>query len=198
MLKVICYLLSVSLIVTGCSDASSTTTANGIDSTKKDSSISVKAAQPKEEFNEEEDFKNYILEMTHICENPFTKDTVFTIGNDTFSVAVNHSCTGDSFQLPARYLTLVKGKPFTAHNLKTNIVIEKNGVSILDKRIEKEDFKAVSDEVLNQNAVLLYPILKQTGDSICIDYSLSIPLTDVGIGVRATILKDGSMNFGRN
>lgn len=191
-MKLICYLFAISLIVTGCTDAPSATTNSGADSIKKE------AAQDKEVYNEEQEIKNMIREMNNICEIAFTKDTSFIIGNDTFDVALNHSCTGDSFLLPAKYIETYKMDRFVAHNLKTDIVIEKNGVSIMERRIEKKDFKSVSDEVLNQYAVLLYPILKQTGDSICIDYSLSIPLTDVGIGVRASILKDGSMRFSTN
>jgi hypothetical protein len=191
MIKLICYLFAISVMITSCTDATSTTTNSGADSIKKET------AQDTDVYNEEQEIKNMISEMTNICEVAFTKDTTFIIGADTFTVTLNHSCTGDSFLLPAKYIETYKLPRFMAHNLKTDIVIEKDGVSILDKRIIKKDFESVADQSLNQYAVLLYPILKQTGDSIYIDYSLSIPLTDVGIAVRATILKDGGMYFGK-
>lgn len=198
MLKVICCLFFISLIVTACTDASSSATGNGADSTKKDTTTTVKAANDRDEYNEEEEIKNMIREMTHICENPITTDTVFVIGTDTLSIAFNHSCSGDSFLLHPRYIETYKMDRFMAHSLRSDIIVEKNGVRILDRRIEKKDFESVSDQVLNQYAVLLYPDLKISGDSILIDYSLSVPLTDVGIRVRARIGKDGGILFGRN
>ena len=139
-----------------------------------------------------------IREMANICEIAVTKDTVFIVGNDTLSVALKHSCTGDSFLLPVKYIEAYKMDRFIAHPLKTDIIVEKNGVRILDKSIEKKDFGAFVDGDLKEYAVLLYPVLKQTGDSIYIDYSLSVPLTDVGIGVKAGIGKDGGLHFGLN
>lgn len=192
MLKLICYLFAISLIVTSCTDAPSATTDTGADSVKKET------AQDKDVYNEEQDIKNMISKMTNICEVAFTKDTSFIIGADTFAVALNHSCTGDSFLLPAKYIEVYKMDRFMAHDLKTDIVVKKNGVSILNKRIVKKDFKSVSDEVLNQYAVLFYGYMRTIDDSFYVHYSLSIPLTDVGIGVKAIISKDGSIRFGGN
>jgi len=192
MLKVICYLISISLVAAGCNNASSTATGNGPDSTQRET------AKDKDIYHEEQEIKNMIREMVNICEIAVTKDTVFIVGNDTLSVAFSHSCNGDSFLLPAKYIEPFKIDRFIAHSLKTNIVIEKNGVTILDKTIEKKDFGSFVDGDLKRYAVLLYPVLKQTGDSIYIDYSLSVPLTDVGIGVKVGIGKDGGMHFGLN
>jgi hypothetical protein len=198
MLKIICYLFFISLIITACTDASSTATGNGADSTKKDSATSVKAAIDKDVYNEEQEIKNMIREMTNICEAAITKDTVFIMGNDTLSVTFKHSCTGDSFLLPARYIEAYKIDRFMAHSLRSNIVVKKNGMGILDKRIDKKDYELVLDASLKEYAVLLYPKLTSSGDTIYINYSLSIPLTDVGIAVRASILKDGSIHYGLN
>jgi hypothetical protein len=85
-----------------------------------------------------------------------------------------------------------------AHSLKSDVIIEKNGVRILVKRIEKKDFGSLVDGDLEKYAVLLYPEPGVTGDTIYLDYSISVPLTDVGIGVRASILKDGSIHYGKN
>jgi hypothetical protein len=87
---------------------------------------------------------------------------------------------------------------FMAHSLKTDIVVEKNGIRILDKRIEKKDFGSLLDPGLKEYAVLQYGYMKTLNDTICIDYSISVPLTDVGIGVRASISKDGSIHYGNN
>lgn len=194
MLKGICYLFVLSVIYTACTDASSTDTTNGADSIQKDS-LAVKVVQDKNAYNEEEEIKKLIWETAHICDVAFTKDTIFIKGNDTFTVAFKHSCSGDSFLLPAKYIETYKMDRFMAYSLQSDIIVEKNGVGIVDRRIQKKDFSAVSDPVLNQYAVLQYPDLKITGDSVSINYSLSVPLTDVGIGVRATILKDGSIHF---
>jgi hypothetical protein len=197
-LKIFCYLLFISLIYTGCNDASTTVQKDGIDLTKKDSSSTVNVVQDRDEYQEEQEINNMLSEMTHICETPVVKDTVFIIGSDSISLAFNHSCTGDSFLLPSKYIETYKMDRFMAHSLKSDVIIEKNGVRILDKRIEKKDFGSLVDGDLKKYAVLLYPNLGITGDTIYINYSISVPLTDVGIGVRASILKDGSIQYGKN
>ena len=133
-----------------------------------------------------------------MCENPVIKDTLFIIGSDTISVALNHSCTGDSFPLPAKYLEMYKLDRFMAHSLKTDIVVEKNGERIAQKRILKMNFESLLEPSLKEYAVLWYGYMGTVNDTIYIDYSITIPLTDIGIGVRASILKDGSIQYGRN
>jgi hypothetical protein len=194
----ICYLFFVSFIYAGCSEAATTGNNNSVDSTKRNSSSSVKASKERPEYNEAADIKNMIREMSQICEHPVSKDTVFIMGNDTVSIAFNHSCTGDSFLLPAKYIETYKMDHFMAHSLKSDIIIKKNGVKLLGRRIEKKDFGSLVEGDLKDYAVLLYPIIERENDTIYIDYSISVPLTDVGIGVRASIKKDGSIQFGRN
>lgn len=198
-MKAICYLFIASLIYTGCNDTAITVKRKNADSTHRDSSAPVsKASQERDEYNEEEDIKNLIRDMSQLCNNPVTKDTIFIIGNDTVSLVVNHACTGDSFSLPAKYLEPIKLDRFMAHSLKSDIIVKKNGVRVLDKRIEKEDFGSLVEGDLEKYAVLFYTNIKRENDTVYIDYSLSVPLTDVGIGVRVSIQKDGSLRFGRN
>jgi hypothetical protein len=128
-LKIICFLFIASLIYTGCSNAATTMKSNGADSAQRDSSSPVsKTSQERGEYSEEEDIKNLIREMSQLCNNPITKDTVFILGNDSVSLAFNHSCTGDSFPLAAKYLETYKLDHFFAHSLKSDIIVKKNGV----------------------------------------------------------------------
>jgi hypothetical protein len=198
LLDTIFYLFFTSVIFTGCSDIATTGKSKSADSTKRIKSSSVKAYEERGVYNEEEEIKSFIRQMAQLCENPVTKDTVFIIGKDSISLTFNHNCTGDSFPLPAKYLETYKLDRFFAHSLKSEIEVKKNGVSILNKRIEKRDFGSLIDGDLKEYAVLLYPNLGTTGDTIYIDYSISIPLTDIGIGVRANILKDGSIQYSSN
>ncbi|MBO9203992.1 MULTISPECIES: hypothetical protein [Niastella] len=202
-LKTIPYLLFISLVFAGCSDVATTEKSKGADSTKRVGSSTVKAVEEKGEYNEEgyneeEEIKNFIRQMSQLCENPVIKDTVFIMGKDSVSLAFNHNCTGDSFPLPAKYLETYKLDRFTGHSLKSDIAVKKNGVNVLNKRIEKGDFESLIDGNLKEYGVLLYPHIGAVGDTIYIDYSISIPLTDIGIGVRASILKDGSVQYTRN
>lgn len=77
----------------------------------------------------------------------------------------------------------------------SSMKVEKNGTGILDTMIYKKDFNRFLDENLRQYGVLLYPVLKASNDIIQINYSISIPLTDVGTGVTAKISKEGVLSF---
>jgi hypothetical protein len=48
------------------------------------------------------------------------------------------------------------------------------------------------DTPLNKYATLLYPTLKLNNDSIQIHYNISIPVTDVGIGIKINFDKKGN------
>lgn len=192
MIKLICYLFAISLMVTSCTDATSTTTNNGADSIKKET------AADRDVYQEEQEIKKMISNMSQLCENAITMDTSFMVGKDSILVVFSHSCTGDSFPIPARYLEPYHLDHFMAYPLRSEIIVEKNRKRILYTKITKDDFISLLDHSLNKYGVLLYPDLEISGDTINISYSISIPLTDVGIGVRATILIDGNIHFGRN
>ncbi len=87
---------------------------------------------------------------------------------------------------------------FVTHNFTSSLKISQNNETIIDREINKSDFNKVLEDHLKEYAVMFPPSLRYYADSININYSISIPLTDVGIGVTATIKPDRTISFGTN
>jgi hypothetical protein len=146
--------------------------------------------------SEDQELDDIVKEYIKQYQNPLTVDSVLVIGNDSFRINFRHYCLMDSaINVPGKY-TEVYGLPnFITHNFVSSVKVEKNGTGILDTMIYKKDFNRFIDDNLKQYGVLLYPVLKLGNGIIQINYSISIPLTDVGTGVSARISKEGILSF---
>ena len=83
-------------------------------------------------------------------------------------------------------------KDFVTHNFVSDLIVITNKDTILKKHITKATFKSLLDTTLNKYATLLYPTLDIKNDSIRIHYSISIPVTDLGIGANLEFDKKGN------
>ncbi len=120
-------------------------------------------------------------------------DTTFFVQKDKYQVIFKHFCTMDSALLiPAKY-DFDTHSDFITSNFKSYIILIKNNDTILNKTIDKSIFKKLLYPELDSFATLLFPVLNFSNDTIKIDYSITIPLTDVGI--PATINFDKSGNY---
>jgi hypothetical protein len=146
---------------------------------------------------------NHNLELDSILEdylkgykNPYSKDTSFFVGNDTLQIKIKHYCLLDSaISLPKRYLTIYNLDSFITHNFESKIQLRKNEILILNTTIKKENFAQFLNPELVKYGALLYPEIRKEDGRIFVDYSISIPLTDVGIPVHAEIKEDGTIIY---
>jgi len=123
-------------------------------------------------------------------------DTSLMLGTDSFHIVLNHrSKNGSGIVVPGKYVSFYGLNQFETSAFQSQLVIHKNGSVFSDKIIEKEDFDFVADESLSNYGVLLYPNLDICRGYIEIQYSLSVPLSDIGSRVYVQIQNDGSLKF---
>ncbi|SEP30053.1 hypothetical protein [Mucilaginibacter sp. OK283] len=120
-------------------------------------------------------------------------DTLFVLKQgDTLKVKLRHYCTYDGkINLPPRYLRMYGLKKFKTHNFITALLVKRNSKLIFKGFIKKDDFLHLLDDSLKKYGVLLFPNVEFDQDNLNIQYSISIPLTDVGRGFTLTISKLG-------
>jgi len=126
----------------------------------------------------------------------YTIDSGFVFGVDTFHLQLTHYCLNDSaIKVPRQYVYMYKLDNFVTHNFATTLRLDKNNRIIVQKTVTKEDFGKLIDKDLRELGTLRYPSMRLENDSIGLDYSISIPLTDVGIGVTMMIDRDGGISY---
>jgi hypothetical protein len=128
--------------------------------------------------------------------NPCLIDSVFNIGPDTFKLHLKHYCLMDSaIDVPEKYVYMYKLDSFVTHNFATIVRIEKNNRTILQRTVYKKDFEKFLYPQLKEYGALFCPSMNLLHDTIELDYSISIPLTDVGVGVTMIIKSDGTIAY---
>lgn len=111
-------------------------------------------------------------------------DTTFSKDGKQYEIIFKHFCTLDSsLIIPAKYNFDTK-KDFTTHNFQSELSLLTDHHVIFKKEIDKRMFAELLDSTLNSYGALLYPNLSIRSDSIQIEYSISIPVSDIGIGVK--------------
>jgi hypothetical protein len=121
-------------------------------------------------------------------DKPLNIDTVFKRGGDTLELRLHYYCLKDSaIRLPKVYLDIYKMDSFITHNFETQLQLKRNGIIMLDTVVRKMDFEPLMDRYLKSFGTLRQPDVDISQDSIVLGYSISIPLTDVGIGARMSI-----------
>ncbi|MFT3935918.1 MAG: hypothetical protein QM726_19975 [Chitinophagaceae bacterium] len=113
-------------------------------------------------------------------------DTYFVDNGRKYEIIFRHFSTMDNgLVVPAKY-NFDTNKDFVTHNFVSDLAVISEKDTVFKKHITKATFKPLLDTLntpLNKYATLLYPTLVIDNDSIQIHYSISIPVTDVGLGV---------------
>ncbi|MHA4847654.1 hypothetical protein ACX0G7_26040 [Flavitalea antarctica] len=110
-------------------------------------------------------------------------DTSFSTKKRTYTVLFRHLCSWDSaLVVPAKY-NYDTGSDFKTHNFHSELTVLEGVDTAFKKVITKDDFKSLLDPALESYGTLLFPTLRFRNDSIEVKYSISIPVTDVGIPV---------------
>lgn len=168
------------------------------DSAKIQDSILKGNAPKRTEVTDEdtEDLRSILSDYVQQYNNPYVVDSSYIMEKDTIKVSLKHYCLMDSaITIPKKYVGMYKLDSLVTHNFITLLRVEKNGKEVVNRKIQKEDFEKYLEPSLQNYAVLFSPIVKKGESFIVLNYSISIPLTDVGIGVRSVINQDGTVSF---
>jgi hypothetical protein len=141
----------------------------------------------------EEDQSDWRQELINEYSREILIDTTITATGKTYKVLLRHYCTWDSgIIVPAKY-NFDTNKDFRTHNFQSELTLIENGDTAFKKIITKADFNPLLYTELKSYATLYHPVFEIQNDSIRVFYSISIPVTDVGIG--AAIKLDSKGNF---
>ncbi len=109
-----------------------------------------------------------------------------------------HFSLPDTLMIPAMYNWSSTPQDYVAHSFVSHVKLIRNENIILDTLIRKEFFNPILEENLIQYAVLLYPVYdgfdKET-KTASVHYSISIPMTDIGVPAKLFIGLDGELLF---
>lgn len=159
---------------------------------KMSSGAAAAADYGSEEPSLDEIYQECIDRYTH----PKVIDTVFKMGDDSLRLRLRHYCLMDSgVHVPKSYTKLYHLDSFVTHNFVTDITLNRGNQEILRRTIVKKDFNQLLYPELKSYAILFPPDLRLGRDSIILGYSISIPLTDVGVGLSAVIDGHGRILF---
>jgi hypothetical protein len=123
-------------------------------------------------------------------------DTSVVIGADTFYIHEKYYCLHDStLVIPKKYIWGGEKKDFVTHNFVSKILIIKNRDTIINRTFKKSDFNSALHPEEKQYAILFTPDFNgysKLYDGIVFEYSISIPLTDVGVPAYVLVDKKGN------
>ena len=182
------FLLSfIFLTLLGCSSGSQGT------NTKADTTKSVAKTDTTQQDDEEDvDFRH---EFISLYQKPVLIGTSFVDKGKQYEVIFRHYCTMDNgLVVPAKY-NFDTNRDFITHNFVSDLTVLAGKDTVFQKHITKVTFQPLLDTLdtpLNKYGTLLYPTLDINKDSIQIHYSISIPVTDVGIGADIKFDKKGN------
>jgi hypothetical protein len=184
-MRVSLYFIFLTLL--GCSSGSQGTNFQ-VDTTK----FVAKIDTTQQDEEEDVDFRQ---EFISLYQKPVLIDTSFVDNGKEYEIFFHHFSTMDNgLVVPAKY-NFDTNKDFVTHNFVSDLTVLTGKDTVFKKHITKAMFKPLLDTLdtlLNEYATLLYPTLDINNDSIQIHYSISIPVTDVGIDADIKFDKQGN------
>ncbi|MBN8790101.1 MAG: hypothetical protein J0I84_23710 [Terrimonas sp.] len=170
----------------GCSSGSQGTNI------QTDTTKSLTKTDTTQQGGDDVDFRR---EFISLYQKPIFIDTSFVDNDKKYEIVFHHFSSMDNgLIVPVKY-NFDTNEDFITHNFVSDLIVFTGKDTIFEKHITKAMFKSLLDTLdtpLNKYATLLYPTLDINNDSIQIHYSISIPVTDVGIGVDIKFDKNGS------
>jgi hypothetical protein len=145
------------------------------------------AAKPKaDEVEVTPTIENIVAEFRDSTQQEKVLDTTRYVGADTLRLVIRMArIPADSFLLPTAYLEDVDLTSFQAWNMSSSVRFFVNGQLKSERNITKKDFAGcTTDKNIRRYGVLMYPEVDSLDShGFQINYSLTIPLTDVGTSV---------------
>ena len=149
--------------------------------------------------SEDQEFENPDLvqirkEFISSYEKVVEFDTSYYNSGRKIEFRFRHYCKRDSsILIPARY-NFDTNAPFRTHNFESWIQVISGSDTVLDQRVDKSYFSSYLDTSLKAYAVL-FPSLSFKDSLLDISYSISIPVTDVGIGLSLIVNEKGAIQI---
>jgi len=126
-----------------------------------------------------------------------TEDMVID-GKDTLRMHLKYYCLHDSsLTVPEKYMEPwgeKDPKGFVTNNFASKIIILKNKDTVFNKIIKKNIFNGILEDPLKKYAVLLtcdYEGYNKAAGEFAFRYSITIPMTDVGVPASIVVDKTG-------
>jgi len=144
-------------------------------------------------------FEDVLSELRASYNKIETIDKQIIDGKDTLQLHETYYCLHDSsLKVPGRYMGpwgRDTTKDFIANTFATKIIMIKNRDTVLNKVFKKREFDKVLWDRLQQYAIIFSAgyigYSKNTGE-FALGYSITIPLTDVGVPAEITVDKKGN------
>lgn len=183
----------------GCSSGQKKLSVQGDTTTETSLRIDTQKASTKVDTTTEYDNHQVDArkELIASYDKPVFIDTSFVANGKKLEVLFHYWCTMDSSILvPAKY-NFDTDKNFVTHNFISDLKVLSDKDTIFKKHITKSTFDNLIDTTLKKYATLLFPNFSIDNDSIKIEYSITIPVTDVGTGVYIKFDKGGNYVIGQ-
>lgn len=203
MKKVAMLLISV-IFLTNCSNSHSPRSKKNIiaivnkDSIKKQQAVDsmMKLGDRPDTEQEGPTFDEVKLDLLSSYNKIERIDTMVIIGNDSLHIREKYYCLHDSTRIiPKKYLWGGDtSKDFVTHNFASNILIIKNHDTIINKTFRVSDFNKAINPEEKKYATVMFPNFsgyKKKYNSVIFCYSITIPLTDVGVSACIAIDLNG-------
>lgn len=170
------------------------------DSIKKQKTIESQMALGDRPDSEQDgpSFKDVVAEHVTSYNKIEHIDKIVVDGPDTLQVHLIYFCLHDSsLVVPKKYIwsNEKNAKDFVTHNFASKIILIRNRDTVLNRIFKKADFNNVIYDQLKKYAILFNPDYigyNQAKKEFAVGYSISIPLTDVGVPAFLIIDKKGN------
>lgn len=203
-MKYIFYLLAIKITFLSCNNNEQSPVANNQDTVTisrhdqtGDTTVSPKKNQPVVGEMDTDELNDILTEYVSRYRSDFSFDSTFKSGKDTFEIRFRHYCLMDSaIVVPGRYVEMYHLDSFLTHNFESSLILVKNQDTIVREKFGKARFKSLLESPIREYGVLQpRPYIYLLKDAVEINYSISIPLTDLGKGVTGIVGFDGRISF---
>ena len=161
------------------------------DSTDVENSTAIKDEPVKERTLEE-----IIKGFTDLYATAVKFDSAFIVGPDIYQIEFEHFCLFDKgVVVDSPYVGNYKMGRLVANNFASHLTVLKNGKPLFTKNITKKDFQGKVESALIKEGVLLFPNFQFVSNTFFFTYSLSIPITSVGVPVECKIDLNGNTEY---
>lgn len=131
----------------------------------------------------EPDFSDALQEFNELYRAPTILNSTINTSEDTLQFMLKHFSLADSIVVPKKYNWGADKFDYVVRNVASRITITRNDEVLVDTTLTKENFVHLLDDNLKAYGVLMFPAYQgyDSADRLFIvNYSVSIPCTDVG------------------
>lgn len=141
-------------------------------------------------------YQEVLKEYDSTCSKVVRIDTNLRLEGTVYKIRFKHYCLFDTLIIPSKYNWGQPSKDFYAHNFVSKLIVVKGNDTIVDTIIRKDMFNPLLYGSLVKYGVLFDPNFMGYNNLekvIQFQYSISVPLTDVGKSVFLDIGLNGKI-----